>query len=206
MNLILFVGDPCSGKSFLADKIKSFLEAEGNYAFILKTVVTRYAGKKNILFVAQHIDESIESTKIEKDKSYRALLPLVKKVLKQGGIPILDATFHKKYRREWVYRFCKKNNINLLVIHVIFTDKNAIMKQMVLRQANQDYKDNLLASAEAYELMVKQKDKLSVQEIQEYGLSVIQFNRDEKYLNLSNFKYDLILFNKVAGFLQKIFK
>ncbi|MBD3303617.1 hypothetical protein GF343_00575 [Candidatus Woesearchaeota archaeon] len=69
MNLIMFVGDPCSGKSFLADKIKSFLDAEGNSAFILKTVVTRYKGKKSILFTAQHIDESIESTRIEKDKS-----------------------------------------------------------------------------------------------------------------------------------------
>ncbi|MBD3303616.1 hypothetical protein GF343_00570 [Candidatus Woesearchaeota archaeon] len=131
------------------------------------------------------------------------MLSLAKKVLKQGGIPLLDATFHKKYRREGIYRFCKKNNINLLVIHVIFTDKNTIMKQLVLRHANQDYKDNLLASAEAYELMVKQKDKLSVQEIQEYDLSVIQFNRDEKYLNLSYFKYDIALFNKVADFLQK---
>ncbi|MBW3001989.1 ATP-binding protein [Candidatus Woesearchaeota archaeon] len=203
MNLIMFVGDPFSGKSFLADKIKSFLEAEGNAVFILKTVVTRYKGKKNILFTAQNVDESIESTRIEKDKSYRALLPLAKRVLKQGGVPILDATFHKKYRREWIYRFCKKNNINLLVIHAIFTDKNAIIEQMVLRQANQDYKDNLLASIEAYELMVKQKDLLSAQEIQEYNLSVIQFNRDEKCINLSNFKHDVAFFNKVAGFLQK---
>lgn len=204
MNLIMFIGDPFSGKSFLADKIKFFLDSEGIPAFIIKTVSARFNDKKDFKFTAQHVDESIASTKAEKDSSYKALLHLAKEILERGGIPILDATFHKKYRREWIYQFCKGQGISLLVVNTIFTDKDVIMKQISSRQSNQDYKDNILASFDAYELMVRQKDNLSDQEIRENDISVMQVNRDEKQVKLISFKGndDFVLAN-VVSFLQK---
>ena len=203
MNLIMFIGDPVSGKSHLANKIKSFLDELGNSAFILKTVSTRFAGKKNISFTEDSINESIKSTRIEKDRSYQALLTLAGNVLEREGTPILDATFHKRYRREWVYRFCKDKKINLLVINIIFTDKNAIAQHISSRQTNPDYKDNFLASLDAYEIMIKQKDPFSEQEINENKLYVIQVNRDKNSLKILGRSNKNAFFAKIVNFLSQ---
>jgi len=155
-------GLPGSGKSFLADKLAKNIPN----SIILKTVSYR----KTTLKGTERFDETNPTARKEKDESYKALLEETRKCVKAGKIPILDATFHKAYRREWFYKLAKELKEKLAVIHVIAIEEQ-IKQRMDERKGKTD-KDAFLDSWEAYQLMKEQSDRL------EEG-NVIQVMSDE---------------------------
>lgn len=92
-------GQPLAGKSTAAKNIIKVLKKNNLKSEIVKSVHTRHKKSGN-LFNKDFVDEDIKETKAEKDEAYSNLCDIAKKLLKQGIIPVLDATFHKKHRRE----------------------------------------------------------------------------------------------------------
>jgi len=161
--IIMLHGLPGSGKSFLADKIAKNIPN----SIILKTVSYR----KTELKGTDRFNETYSTARKEKDESYKLLLEETKKYLLQGKTPILDATFHKKYRREWFYELAKKMKQKIAVIDVI-ADEQKIKQRMQERKGKTD-KDAYLDSWEAHKLMKEQGDDLG-----EEG-DILRVNSDE---------------------------
>lgn len=148
--IIMLHGLPGSGKSFLAEKLAKSIPN----AVILKTVSYR----KTELKGTERFNENNPVAKKEKDESYKLLLEETRKCLQEGKTPILDATFHKKYRREWFYQLAKELKQKIAIIDVI-ADEQEIKKRMQERKGKTD-KDAYLDSWDAHKLMKEQADEL----------------------------------------------
>lgn len=173
-------GLPLSGKSTAAKRIKEYLEKYGLKADILKSVSTRYGDKRKEELTKDFIDETLEITRKEKDCAHRALCSLAEDKMKSGIIPILDATFHKLYRRRWVHDLGKRLDAEVYVISLKFDDVERIDEMLRQRQENHDFNDNILSRWEQYALMAEQADAITDDEAKDYdNIKIIKFDRKE---------------------------
>ncbi len=151
MNIIMMHGLPGSGKSFLADRIAKRLKN----AVVLKSVrFRRGLGDSS----PERFDETNPKTQEEKDASYKELCAAAERALIEGKIPILDATFHKKYRRQWLYELAEKTNAKLILISVS-CNEDVVFARLKKRKKHVD-EDAFLKSKEAYQIMREQQDEL----------------------------------------------
>lgn len=175
--IIMLYGMPMSGKSFAAKKLTDYFSGKNIECEIIKTVSTRYGGKK-VKFTVESIDEAIEETRIEKDGSYKKQLELAKESIKKGKLPILDATYHKFYRRVWAYKLAEQTNSELVVVWMSFDNHKEIKRLLKERRNNPDYKDKVLDSWEQYTTMVKQTDKIEDYELKNrMKIKIIKYDR-----------------------------
>jgi len=121
------------------------------------------------------------------------MIELAEKEIKIGVIPILDATFHKKYRREWVYALSRKIGRELYLIWCICNDDRIIKKELEKRKKNALNKDNILNEGGQYCIMKDQFEELDDDEIR--NVKIIKIFREKlpqplniitKFLNLKN--------------------
>ncbi|MBL7050882.1 AAA family ATPase [Candidatus Woesearchaeota archaeon] len=180
--LIMLYGFPLSGKSTVAKKLKDSFSKKNIDCEIIKSVSTRFKVDEHIKFTKKSIDETNEETRREKDDSYRKLCDLVESSDKD--IIILDATFHKQYRRNWVYDIAEKNDYELYVLWTIFNSKEVINNYLDERKKNPDFKDKVLDSIDQYECMVEQTDKLDDSEFD--NIKIIKFVREKKDISFYN--------------------
>jgi predicted kinase len=160
--IIMMHGLPVSGKSFLAKKICDSFVKNKISAEIVKSVATRDPASTKKFTVAS-IDEIVPRTCMEKDESYKKLLEMARERLSSGIIPILDATFHKRYRREWVYSLAQKLHEDLVVVSCVFDDEEEIGR-ILKERAQTDDKDAILDSSEMRRVMQEQADPLDRRE------------------------------------------
>lgn len=185
--IIIMHGHPLSGKSVRAKRIKGALEKLNIKSEIIKSVATRYKDKtRQILFTRDHVDESLSTTKKDKDAAYAAMIPLAEKVLNDGGIPIMDATHHMRYRRQWVYNFAEKIGARVIIIDLTYTDESMIKVELKKREENKDMRENILHKFDQYEMMVKQDELITDEETRQSNVHLIRFDRDKDCLELDD--------------------
>lgn len=194
--IIMLYGAPMSGKSVAAKKLVAHFAEEDVECEVIKTVSTRYQGRK-VKFTVESIDETIEKTRIEKDESYRAQIELAKTVLEHGKLPILDATYHKFYRRKWAYEMAKQTHSELVVLWLVFGNEAELRKSIKERSENPDYKDKVLDSWEQYMTMVKQTDKIEDFELaRKMPVNIVRYNREKGtfrfYCSKTEFVYEIV--------------
>lgn len=168
--IIMMHGLPGSGKSFLAEKIAKTIPN----SIVLKTVSFRESHNQG----AELFDETNLQTQEDKDNSYKAVCEEARKAVKAGKIPILDATFHKKYRRTWVYNLAKELNERVVVISVT-CDENVIKNRLHKRKTND--KDDFLKSVESYDIMKKQAEELNEKGIMVKNIDTSKDDPDEVF-------------------------
>ena len=148
--IIMLHGLPGTGKSFVAEELAKVLPS----AIVLKTVSFRPVHGSGV----ELFDEENLQTRADKDVSYRVLCDEAGKTVKSGRIPILDATFHKKYRRQWVYDLAQELKVKCLVVSVV-CDENVVFNRLKKRESK-DGEDFFLNSKESYYVMKRQQDLL----------------------------------------------
>ncbi len=151
MNIIMMHGLPGTGKSFVAQKIA---ERFPN-SIVLKTVQFRHDTSSSSV---DRFDENNPKTRREKDDSYKLLCEAARVALEKGKTPILDGTFHKKYRREWVYQIGSEMKANIIVVST--TCEESVVFDRLKHREKQENTDAFLKSKEAYELLSSQQDLL----------------------------------------------
>lgn len=175
-------GNPLCGKSTTANLIKKHFEKKDQKYSIVKSVEMRYGGKR-VKFTKECVDETIEKTKNEKDKCYKEVCRKAEEEILKGNNVIIDATFHKLYRRRWVYELVKEFNANFIILWFSFNNEDEIREFLKQRRDNPDFRDRILHTWDQYSIMVKQTDKL---ENFEFKNKIIYFDRDTKKIKLYN--------------------
>ena len=196
--IIMMHGLPLAGKSTAAAKIKKALESEGISAEIVKSVATRYGeGNKVLEKPEELIDERIEKTRREKDDSYKRMCNLAAEQISEGNLPILDATFHKRRRREWVYELSRKKETGVIIIWVQFDDEDRIRSMLDERKRNHDLGDNILCEWEQYSIMKSQFKPLDEKE--QRSRKIVIFDRKNKNIRLYNCRPEDSLISMICG-------
>jgi hypothetical protein len=148
--IIMMHGLPGTGKSFIAEKIARIFPN----VVVLKTVKFRDIKDSS----PERFDEAILKTREEKDVTYKKLIASARGALLEGKIPILDATFHKRYRRKWVYDLAREMNARLAIISV-GCDESVVFERIEQRETDIG-SDAFLKSRKAFEIMKEQADVL----------------------------------------------
>jgi len=143
-------GLPCSGKSYLAEKIAALVPN----AVVLKSINFRKVHGTGY----RCFDENNAQTKEDKDESYKLLCEATKTAVENRKIPILDATFHKRYRREYVYGLAKEADAKIIVIKSECDEQS--MLERLKNRASQNDKDAFLKSKRSFEIMKEQFDEI----------------------------------------------
>jgi predicted kinase len=162
-SIIMMHGLPGTGKSFIAEKIAhNFLNA-----VVLKTVKFRDLSDSS----PGRFDETMPKTREEKDDTYRQLIASAREALIKGEMPILDATFHKKYRRKWAYDLVREMNAKLVIISTV-CEEDVVFERLKERESEMS-EDAFLKSRKAFGIMKAQADDMN-----EEGGIVKQLNTD----------------------------
>ncbi len=149
--IIMMYGLPGTGKSFMAGKIaEAFSDA-----VVLKTVSFRNIDVSS----PKRFDETLPKIREEKDATYRQLILAAKDALISGKMPVLDATFHKRYRREWVYELSREMNVKLAVVSTVCDD--SVVFERLKKRESATSEDAFLKSKESFEIMKRQAEVLN---------------------------------------------
>ena len=161
-NVILLYGYPMSGKTTAAVKILEYLRKKGTSAKIVSSAKSRLKGKSHSP-TAGFVDEKNSRTRSVKDKAYRSVCDAATTCLRENAVPILDATFHKLYRRKWVYELARDWGAAVYVLWLVLNDEKEIKK--CLKQRREAGKVSALHTWEQYAVMRKQADRLEDNEL-----------------------------------------
>lgn len=127
------------------------------------------------------MDENNKRTRKTKDWAYSQLCKKARKLLLEGKMPVLDATFHKHYRRKWVYELARKLNAEVYLVWIIFGRS----VKSVARERSREKK--ALHTEDQYLTMVSQTDELEGSELK---LKIIKFERSAGKVRLYNCEKD----------------
>jgi len=165
-SIIMLNGLPMSGKStfgrLIAKKLKN--------SVILKSSELRNQEKVPEKIT---VDESDSELRLEKDMVYKKMAELGEEAVKNNRVPILDATFHLKRRREVIYNLSKKN-IKIYLIELIRPDEEidgALEQRKKLKRF-----DNVLNTRENYDIMKSQTETITQEEFENFNFSWVKIN------------------------------
>ncbi len=160
--LIMLYGYPVAGKTTAAARIQEYLRKIRIPAEVIGSAKLRLKGKTHSSATG-FVDEGNARTKKVKDKAYKTMCDAAASCLRKGAVPILDATFHKLYRREGVYSLAKSEGAAVYLVWLVNNDEMAVRK--CLRERREAGKVSALHTWEQYAIMVSQADKLEDYEI-----------------------------------------
>lgn len=175
----MLYGHPMSGKTTAAARIQSCLRKIGILAEIIGSAKSRLKGKVHSSTTG-FVDEGNARTRSAKDKAYRSVCNAAVKCLRRNVVPVLDATFHKLYRREWVYALAKSEGAAVYLVWLVFNDEKAIKRSM--KERREAGKVSALHTWGQYAIMRQQADRLEDNElVKRPGClrAIVQLNRDK---------------------------
>lgn len=175
MPLILILGLPGTGKTFLAKKLVNFLSGDPIY---LSTDLIR----KGVFNLSKHHYASFGKdiySQEKRDLVYNALYLISDILLKKNLLVIVDGTFDSYMRRKPLYEVCKRLNQKLLIIKTVSSDET--IQQRINERKNHgiDVSD---ADFEIYKEFKKRFETLNVDHLvinteQEISLSLLEVKK-----------------------------
>ncbi|MBU0980898.1 MAG: ATP-binding protein [Nanoarchaeota archaeon] len=162
--LIMMHGLPLSGKSYNAGKLAEFLNDHGYPCGVTVSNATRDHKPAAEMFSKAWVDETIPETRRQKDISYRRLVDAASAMLDKHSIPIVDATWHKRRRREWVYEVAKHKKASVYILHMLYDDEQGIRKILDMRLSTRRPERNLLDTWDQFMTMKEQFESLGQDE------------------------------------------
>lgn len=204
MLIIMMHGNPLSGKSTVARSLKLFFGRTGLKADIIKSAKTRFETSIP-QFTKRLVDEKNCTTRMEKDKSYLKMLEIADEKIDKGIIPILDATFHRKRRRLWVYEFATTRNIPLLIVKLHAWNINAKLnvRQLLANRRKKHSHDNFVNTYGIYKTMCEQMQPITTAEISSKNISIITVDRKTNNVEFTGKLTKSMLIKQVIHWLQK---
>ncbi len=173
----MLYGHPMSGKTTAAARIRDCLRNTGIPAEIISSAKNRL--KETVhSSTTSFVDEGNARTRSIKDEAYRGVCNVAVKCLRKNVVPILDATFHKLYRREWVYALAKSEGAAVYLVWLVQSDERAIKKH--IKERREAEKVSALHTWEQYAIMRQQTDRLEDNElVGQTGClaGIVQFDR-----------------------------
>lgn len=184
--LIILYGYTGAGKSTIGELLSNNLTKIEKNNIVLKTNIARMQGREKFNPGKDYFDDHIEENRKDRDKSYKIIIDLSKEYLLKNKIVILDASFNKKYRRDWVYDLVDEIKANLIIIWCECKNKVKIKERIKKRYGDFLNPDNQANSFKVYSLVKNQADKIENLELKENKYKIIHFDTDLEKIEFFN--------------------
>lgn len=185
--VIMMYGYTGSGKSVVATRISQNLTKHGIKNIILKPEESSYEGI-DLDPSGKFFEEGIEKFRELRDRAYLKLIKKAESLLSDEIVIILDASFSRLHRREWVYEICERHDSKLYIVWCECDDENEIRKRLVKRYLESKRADDLANSYKIYTYVKNQAEKLEDFEAKEGMHKIIYFNTLNYRLRFINCK------------------
>jgi predicted kinase len=185
--LYVLCGHTAAGKTTLGKKICDKLKME---------LVSEGKIKREMVGESYTADNSLDETL--RDRGYKKAIDISIEKLKDCNQILLDASFHKKFRRDWIKDAIDKSNLDIVTIwlYVYCPNKDKVIERIQERKVAKKEADNQADSIKIYEHIISTFDMLKKEDMWDNSLAYI-FNTDiemvedryEKNLTLADDKY-----------------
>lgn len=169
MLILMLYGYPVSGKTFISEKLNSFLAKD----YKVTTIATLDFRIKFNLFNLGSEDE--------RNRVYGLLVKHVERVVEkqQQDICIIDGNFNKSERRKKLYSVINNNDV-LYIIKCVVDDESVIRERLAQRQKKSYKYENKAATIELYNMIRKAGDPVENDGTLESGnVGFVQFNSNK---------------------------
>ena len=153
--IIISIGHTAAGKTTLLRRLSTVF----NLSFISEGALKRSLVEKYENSCS--VDEDLRSN------GYKLALQKAMTILKSENTVILDASFHKKFRRMWVYEYLNQfnlySNAHILWIYCYCSNRDVVKSRIHLREISKiKNADNQADKMFIYDYIIKEFDPVSI--------------------------------------------
>lgn len=112
---------------------------------------------------ADNLDESL------RDQGYRLVLEWAEREVERGRVPVVDASWHRRRRREWLYETCARLGAELLLVYVTCSNLVEVRRRLALRALRRDGVDDIAASMAVYRHIDREFEQVEAPEFANQG-------------------------------------
>ena len=135
------LGRTAAGKTTTARELSRRI---GNSLFIGQSALKIALTDKDQKFTSSHLNESL------RDFGYRAAVAVAEEAIRKEITPLIDASFHKVARRDWVFSLARRRGIDLLVFIYCCCSSEDETKKRIARRSSREGIDNAAGDYAVY--------------------------------------------------------
>ena len=139
--LIAMLGRTAAGKTTTARELSRRI---GGSLFIGQSALKIALTDKHHKFTPSHLNESL------RDFGYRAAIAVAEEAIRKDITPLIDASFHKVARREWVFSLARRCGIDLLVFIYCYCSNEDETKKRIARRSSREGIEDAAGDYEVY--------------------------------------------------------
>ena len=139
--VIAMLGRTAAGKTTTARALSRRI---GNSLFIGESALKLALTDKDQKFTSSHLNESL------RDFGYRAAVAVAEEAIRKDITPLIDASFHKVARRDWVFSLARRRRIDLLVFIYCCCSSDDETKKRIARRSSREGIDNAAGDYSVY--------------------------------------------------------
>lgn len=139
--VIAMLGRTAAGKTTTARELSKRI---GNSLYIGQSALKIALTDQDQKFTPSHLNESL------RDLGYRAAVAVAEEAIREEITPLIDASFHKIARRDWVFSLARRCGINLLVFIYCCCSSEDETKKRIARRNSREGIDNAAGDYAVY--------------------------------------------------------
>lgn len=140
--VIAMLGRTAAGKTTTARELSRRI---GGSLYIGQSALKLALTDKDYKLTSTHLNESL------RDYGYRAAVAVAEEAIRKEITPLIDASFHKVARREWVFSMARRRGIDLLVFIYCFCSSDDETRKRIARRSSKDGIDNAAGDYAVYQ-------------------------------------------------------
>ena len=153
--VIAMLGRTAAGKTTTARALSRRI---GDSLYIGQSALKLALTDKDHKLTSTHLNESL------RDYGYRAAVAVAEEAIRKGITPLIDASFHKVTRREWVFSLARRRGIDLLVFIYCFCSSEDETKKRIARRSSKEGIDNAAGDYAVYKHISDNFEEITVAE------------------------------------------
>jgi predicted kinase len=189
------LGRTASGKT----TVSKFLSTRLQLVYISEAKLKRDIVEQNTKYNAyDSLSEDL------RDQGYKAAIEVGRRCLEHGFSIMIDASFHRKHRRRWLYEVVAAFSCNLVVIYTICSNLHKTRDRILKRDREEKNEFNQADSFSVYKHVDATFEEPQIQEFSGANFALYYVNTDSNHFKMQVTPADDLAFSTHANRVARI--
>ena len=175
--IIAMLGRTAAGKTTTARELSMRIQ---DSLFISQSALKIALTDKDYKFTSFHLDETL------RDIGYTAAIAVAEEAIRKEITPLIDASFHKVARRDWVFSLARRCRIDLLVFIYCYCSSEDETKKRIARRSFKEGIDNAAGDYAVYKHISDNFEEITLAESKGFPTAVFYvdtFSQSVEYVS-----------------------